>query len=176
MSPFTGRAPASDWSASTSSRPIREAAMTQAERRIIEFLFTWNATGLGDLPDWFLALIENDHEDELSHELITAASFLFIRRERPGIKVSAARELLASYTADPTKMDELAERIQIFRLCCCFERLKRAGLYEDVFIADPFDPDGQVSVKLTEADWQFFNSNPTEQEKHIRMQGRWGKN
>ena len=71
---------------------------------------------------------------------------------------------------------EVAERNQVFRLCCCFERLKRAGLYADVTIADPFDPDGQVAVKLTEADWQFFNSNPTPQEKHIRMQGRWGKN
>jgi len=150
--------------------------MTHAELRIIEFLFTSNATELGDLPDWFLALIEHDHEDELSHEFITAASFLFVRRERPGIKVSTARELLASYDADPAKMEELAERIQVFRLCCCFERLKRAGLYEDVSIADPFDPDGQVAVKLTEADWQFFNSNPTEQEKHLRLQGRWGMN
>ena len=150
--------------------------MTHAERRILEFLFTSNATELGDLPDWFLALIENDQKDELSPELITAASFLFVRRERPGIKVSTARELLASYAADPTKMEELAERIQVFRLCCCFERLKRAGLYADVTIEDPFDPDGQVAVKLTEADWQFFNSNPTETEKHIRMQGRWGMN
>ena len=111
--------------------------MTHAELRIIEFLFTSNATELGDLPDWFLALIENDHEDELSHEFITAASFLFVRRERPGIKVGTAREVLASYAADPTKRDELAERIQVFRLCCRFERLKRAGLYEDVSIADP---------------------------------------
>ena len=150
--------------------------MTHAERRILEFLFTSNATELGDLPDWFLALIENDQKDELSHEFITAASFLFIRRERPGIKVSAAREVLASYAADPTKMDELAERIQVFRLCCCFERLKRAGLYEDVTIGDPFDPDGQVAVKLTEEDRQFFNADPTQQEKHIRMQGRWGMN
>ena len=150
--------------------------MTHAERRILEILFTSNATELGDLPDWFLALIEDDQKDEPSPELITAASFLFVRRERPGIKVSAARELLASYAADPTKMEELAERIQVFRLCCCFERLKRAGLYEDVAIADPFDPHGHVAVKLTEADRQFFNSNPTETEKHIRMQGRWGMN
>jgi hypothetical protein len=31
-------------------------------------------------------------------------------------------------------------------------------------------------VKLTEQDWQFFNSNPTQQEKHLRTQGRWGMN
>ena len=150
--------------------------MTHAERRILEFLFTSNATELGDLPDWFLALIENDQKDELSQEFITAASFLFIRRERPGIKVSTARELLASYTGDPTKMEELSERIEVFRLWCCVDRLKRAGLYEDVSIEYPFYPDGQVAVNLTEADRQFFNSNPTQQEKHIRMQGRWGKN
>ena len=57
-------------------------------KRILEFLFTSNATELGDLPDWFLALLEDDPEDEPSPELITAASFLFLRRERPGIKVT----------------------------------------------------------------------------------------
>ena len=75
--------------------------MTDAERRIIEFLITSNATELADLPDWFLALLEGDVEGELSHELITAASLMFVRREQPGIKFGPARELLGSYATDP---------------------------------------------------------------------------
>jgi hypothetical protein len=93
--------------------------MTHAERRIVEFLLTSNATELADLPDWFLALIEGEGGDEPSHELITAASLLFVRRERPGIKFGPARHLLTCYAADPVKLAELAERIQVFRLSCC---------------------------------------------------------
>ena len=33
-------------------------------------------------------------------------------------------------------------------------RLKRSGRFEDVLIDDPFDPEGQVAVKLTEEEWQ----------------------
>ena len=48
-----------------------------------------------------------------------------------------------------------------FRLSCCFERLKRAGRFEDVLIDDPFDPEGVVSVKLTEAEWRSVNRAST---------------
>ena len=150
--------------------------MTDAERRIVEFLITSNATELADLPDWFLALLEGDVEGELSHELITAASLMFVRRERPGIKFGTAREILASYATDPSKLEELAARITAFRLSCCFERLKRSGRYEDVSIDDPFDPEGRVSVKLTEGDWQFLNSHPTKEEERSYRQRRWNIN
>src|SRR3954452_8568800 len=127
--------------------------MTHDERRIIGFLMSSHATEMEYLPDWFLTLVEGDGGDELSHELITAASLMFVRRERPGIGFGTARRVLASYLSDPTKVEELAAKIQAFRLSCSFERLKRAGLYEEVFIGDPFDPDGEVSVRLTEEDW-----------------------
>jgi hypothetical protein len=51
--------------------------MTDAELRIIEFLITSDATRPADLPDWLLALIEGDRQDEPSHELITAASLIY---------------------------------------------------------------------------------------------------
>jgi hypothetical protein len=41
-----------------------------------------------------------------------------------------------------------------FRLAGCFERLKRAGRFVDVLIDGPFDPEGAVAVKLTEAEWR----------------------
>ena len=50
---------------------------------------------------------------------------------------------------DPARLEDLSGRITAFRLACCFERLKRAGRFEDVVIDDPFDPDGAVAVKLT---------------------------
>ena len=62
----------------------------------------------------------------------------------------------------------------VLRLSCGFERLKRAGLYEEVYLGDPFDLDGEVFVKLTEEDWQFFNAKPTKQEVHIHLQRRRG--
>ena len=86
--------------------------------------------------------------------MITAASLLFVRRGRPGITFGAARELLAVYAADPAGLEELSGRIAAFRLCCCFERLKRSGRFEEVMIDDPFDPEGGVSVKLTEEEWR----------------------
>ena len=64
---------------------------------------------------------------------------------------SAGRALIAEYAADPARLEELSGRIAAFRLSCCFERLRRAGRFEDVLIDDPFDPEGVVSVKLTEA-------------------------
>jgi hypothetical protein len=131
--------------------------MTDDERRIIEFLMTSDATRPGDLPDWLLALLEGDEPEEISHELITAATLIYIRRERPGISFGTARTLIAEYAADPAQLAELSGRITAFRLACCFERLKRAGRLEEVLIDDPFDPEGAVSVKLTEAEWRSVN-------------------
>jgi hypothetical protein len=131
--------------------------MTQAELQIIAFLITSDATRPADLPDWLLALLEGDRQEELSHELITAASLMYIRRLHPGISFDAARALLAEYAADPAGLADLSSRITAFRLSCCFERLKRAGRFEDVHIDDPFDPDGAVAVKLTEAEWRSVN-------------------
>ncbi len=150
--------------------------MTEAERRIVEFLITSNAMEMADLPDWFLALLEEEGGDEPSHELITAASLMLLRRERPGIKFGAARRLLAEYAGDAAKLGELSGKIRAFRLSCAFERLKRAGLYEDVLVGDPFDLEGEVSVRLSEEDRRFFSSNPTRQEVQIRMQRRRGLN
>jgi hypothetical protein len=135
--------------------------MTDAELRIIEFLMTYDATRPADLPDWMLALLEGDCPDELSHELITAASLIYVRRLHPGIRFHAARALIAAYADDPARLEDLSGRITAFRLACCFERLKRSGRFEDVFIDDPFDPEGSVSVKLTEAEWQSVNRTST---------------
>ncbi len=150
--------------------------MTEGERRIIEHLMTSNATEMEDLPDWFLGLMERRDGEEPSRELITAASLLLVRRERPGIRFGAALHILAGYFSDPTRFKELAAKIQAFRLSCSFERLRRAGFYEEVVMGDPFDLDGEVSVRLTESDWNFFNSNPTKREAHIHLQGRRGMN
>ena len=135
--------------------------MTDAELRIIAFLLSSDATRPADLPDWLLALLESDGSEELSHELITAASLIYTRRERPGISFGAARALIAEYAADPARLEELSGRITAFRLSCCLERLKRAGRFEDVFIDDPFDPEGIVSMKLTEAGWPSFDPAST---------------
>src|SRR5262249_4226459 len=88
------RTPHQDWSRA-SDRFQRKAAMTDAELRIIEFLMTSDATRPGDLPDWLLALLEGDEPEEISHELITAATLIYIRRERPGISLGTARTLIA---------------------------------------------------------------------------------
>ena len=122
---------------------------------------TSDATRPADLPDWLLALLEDDRQEELSHELITTASLMYIRRLNPGISFGAARVLITEYAADPARLEELSARITAFRLSCCFERLKRSGRFEDVLIDDPFDPDGAVAVKLTEAEWQSVNSAST---------------
>ena len=131
--------------------------MTDAELRIIEFLMTSDATRPADLPDWLLALLEGECQEELSHELITTASLMYVRRLNPGISFDAARALITEYAADPARLEELSARITAFRLSCCFERLKRSGRFEDVLIDDPFDPDGAVAVKLTEAEWHSVN-------------------
>ena len=135
--------------------------MTDAELRIIEFLMTSDATRPADLPDWLLDLLEADHHEGLSHELITTASLMYVRRLNPGISFGAARVLITEYAADPARLEELSARITAFRLSCCFERLKRAGRFEDVLIDDPFDPDGVVSVKLTEAEWRSVSQAST---------------
>ena len=135
--------------------------MTDAELRIIEFLMTSDATRPADLPDWLLVLLEGNPQEELSHELITTASLMYVRRLHPGISVDAARALITEYAADPARLEELSGRIMAFRLSCCFERLRRAGRLEDVLIDDPFDPEGVVSVKLTEAEWRSVNRATT---------------
>ena len=50
--------------------------MTDAELRIIAFLLTSDATRPADLPDWLLALLEDDRQEEPSHEPVTAASLM----------------------------------------------------------------------------------------------------
>jgi hypothetical protein len=138
--------------------------MTDAELRIIEFLMTSDATRPADLPDWLLALLEDDRPEELSHELITAASLMYIRRLQPGISFETAWALLAEDAFDPARLADLSGRITAFRLSCCFERLRRSGRFEDVLIDDPFDPEGAVAVTLTEAQWRSVNPASTPRE------------
>lgn len=92
---------------------------------------------------------------------VTAASLMDFRRLRPGIRFDTARDLIAEYAADPARLEELSGRITAFRLACCFERLKRSGRFEDVLIDDPFDPEGVVSVKPTEAQWRSVHPAST---------------
>ena len=80
--------------------------MTDAELRIIEFLMTSEATRPAELPDWMLALLEGDRPEELSHELITAASLMYIRRLHPGISFDTAQALIAEYAADRTQQSQ----------------------------------------------------------------------
>src|SRR4051794_7976786 len=135
--------------------------MTDGELRIIAFLMTSDATRPADLPDWLLALLEGGRQEELSHELIITASLMYVRRLHPGISFDAARAMLAEYAADSAGLADLSGRITAFRLYCCFERLKRAGRFEDIFIDDPFDPEGTVAVKLTETQWPSVSSAST---------------
>src|SRR5262249_54452708 len=100
---------AQDWRPPSVRFP-RGVPMTDAELRTIEFLFPSDATRPADLPDWLLALLEGDRPEELSHELITAASLMYIRRQRPGINFDDARALIAAYAADPAGLEELAGR------------------------------------------------------------------
>jgi hypothetical protein len=134
--------------------------MIDAELRIIDFLMTSDAATPADLPDWLLILVEDDG-DEPGHELITTASLMYVRRERPGISFDAARQVIAGYARDPARLEEMQGRITAFRLSCCFERLKRSGRVEDVFIDDPFDPDGQVAVRFNERELRSLNADPT---------------
>ena len=126
-------------------------SMTDDELRIIAFLEASGATRPAEFPDGMLALLEGDRPEEMGPELIAAASLLYARRLRPGIGLDAARAFMAEYAADPARLADLSERFAAFRLACAFERLKRAGRLEDVFIDDPFDPEAEVSVRLTEA-------------------------
>jgi hypothetical protein len=137
------------------SRPVPKGTpMTDAELRITAFLEASDADRPADFPDWMLALLEGDRPEEMSPELITAASLLYARRLHPGIGLGAARALMAGYADDPARLEDLSERFAAFRLACCFERLRRAGRLADVVIDDPFDPDAEVSVQLTEARWR----------------------
>jgi hypothetical protein len=135
--------------------------MTNGELRIIDFLMTSDATRPADLPDSMLALLEDDRSEELSHELITAVSLMYARRLHPGISLDTARALIAQYAADLARLEDLSGRITAFRLACCFQRLKRSGRFEDVFIDDPFDSNGPVAVKLTETVWRSANAAST---------------
>jgi hypothetical protein len=128
--------------------------MTDAELRIIAFLEASAAARPADFPDWMLALLEGDRPEEMSDELITAASILYARRLRPGIGLDDARAFMAEYVADPAQLADLSDRFAAFRLACAFERLRRAGRLEEVFIADPFDIEAEVSVRLPEARWR----------------------
>ena len=102
--------------------------MTDDELRIIAFLEGASAaTRPDDLPDWMLALLEGDRPQEMSHELITAASLIYLRRLHPGIGLDAARALMAEYAADPAQLADLSARIAAFRLACAFERLRRGA-------------------------------------------------
>src|SRR3954451_16746594 len=94
----------------------RGASMTDAQLRIIEFLMTSDAIRPADLPDWLLALLEADSREELSHELITAATLMYVRRLHPEIGFGAARALIAEYAADPARLVDLSARIMAFRL------------------------------------------------------------
>jgi hypothetical protein len=102
---------------------------TDAELRIIECLRTSDATRPAELPDWLFALLEGDRPEELSPELITAASLLYVRRLHPGIGFDTARALIAESAADPARLDDLSGRITAFRLACGFERLKCSGRF-----------------------------------------------
>jgi hypothetical protein len=50
--------------------------MTNADLRIIAFIMTPDATRLADLPDWLLALLEDDRQEEPSHVPVTAAPLM----------------------------------------------------------------------------------------------------
>jgi hypothetical protein len=52
-----------------------------------------------------------------------------VRRERPGIRFDTARALIAGYTADAARLEDLSGRIPAFRLSCCCERLERSGRF-----------------------------------------------
>jgi hypothetical protein len=64
-------------------------------------------------------------------------------------------------------------KFQAFWLSCGFARLKGSGFYEDVANGDPFDPDGEVSVKLTEEAWPLFRADPSKHDAHMVPQKLW---
>jgi hypothetical protein len=78
--------------------------MTEDELRIIAFLEASAAARPAEFPDWMLALLEGDRPEEMTHELITAASLIYARRLRPGIGLDAARAFMAEYAADPARL------------------------------------------------------------------------
>jgi len=86
---------------------------------------------------------------------------MYIRRERSGISFDLAREVIAGYAGDPARLEEMQGRITVLRLSCCFERLKSSGRFKEVFIDAPFDPDGQVWVRLNEREWRSLNADST---------------
>ena len=79
------------------------------------------------------------------------------------VEQNLGRHVFREGTALPRRVFRMWERVPGLRcrLSCCFERLKRAGRFEDVLIDDPFDPEGAVSVKLTEAEWRSVNPAST---------------
>src|SRR5512135_2121048 len=113
-------------------------------------------------------------EEQPTPEFITGALSLLVRREFPGGTVAAAQRLMADDLTNPAKVEELTERLTCFRLACSLERLRRAGFYEEVICGDPFDPDAEVAVKLTNEDFEFFNSQPSKEEVRAHVQRRFG--
>ncbi|HMB03368.1 MAG TPA: hypothetical protein VKP69_06460 [Isosphaeraceae bacterium] len=140
--------------------------MTKNEQTIIEFLFSNDVVELADLPDWLLGLMgcEWGEEEQPPPKFITGALCLLVRREYPGVTLGKAQRLMADSLTNPAKVEELTERLTCFRLACSLERLRRAGRYEEVFGGDPFDPNAEVAVKLTNEDFEFFNSQPSKEE------------
>src|SRR5262249_28894487 len=82
-----------------------------------------------DLPDWRLALLEGDRQQEPGHELIIAASLIHVRRGRPGIRFDTARARIAESAAEPARLEDLSGRIEASRPSRGFERPGRSGRF-----------------------------------------------
>jgi hypothetical protein len=116
-----------------------------------------NATRLADLPDWLLVRLGGRSlgraEPRVDHRCLAHVCPLPAAR----ISFDTAQAMIAEHAADLARPEDLSGRITVFRLSCCFERLKHSGRFEDVIIDDPFDPESQVAAKLTEEKWQSVN-------------------
>src|SRR5262249_59958736 len=77
-----------------------------------------------DLPDWRLALLEGDRQQEPGHELIIAAPLIHVRRGRPGIRFDTARARIAESAAEPARLEDLSGRLAASPLS---PRLARPG-------------------------------------------------
>jgi hypothetical protein len=51
-----------------------------------------------------LAFLEGDRPEELTHEPITAASLISVRRPHPGVRLDVARAPITGYSADPATL------------------------------------------------------------------------
>ena len=134
--------------------------MTDAELRIVEFLMTSDAARPADLPDWLLAILEGDRQEEVSHELITATSLLYARRMRPGIGFDAARALIAEYAADPAtrrplRSDHGVPAVLLLRAAEAFGAIR--GRPHRL----PVRPRGSRVGEAGRGAWQFVNPAST---------------